>query len=404
MKTNFILYLIFLLLLITSCSSCKPAEESVANIDVTKNYPEKVILLTDIANITYLHLHTDDDNYLYAGRIDYVTKNTVVVVDRSSSSILLFSKDGAPKSRFNHLGQGPGEYAIAPEVIYDETADEVFVHNNRRTVLVYSSSGEHKRTIQLAQEITRIESIIDFDDHSLFFFDFSIEDKGNGLLMEGANISVENHILPFYRISKTTGEVLDYVELSGNKLLLKMFYNERWHFVPRYFAVKCPEGVLLCNAQTDTIFLYSNNKSLSPVFFKAPSAKSQKQIEYLFLCLDRGLYQFIQVNLLTDGVAPIFLPAKYYLRNKKTGETVRPKFHLPDYKDKEFIMNQWRPNANGIAARDGVFTNDGYCFELDLFELKQACRDNKLNGKLKELVESLNEDEDNNVFMLVDFK
>jgi len=43
-------------------------------------------------------------------------------------------------------------------------------------------------------------------------------------------------------------------------------------------------------------------------------------------------------------------------------------------------------------------------FELDLTELKQASRENKLSGKLKELVTSLNEDIDNNVFMFVDFK
>jgi len=42
--------------------------------------------------------------------------------------------------------------------------------------------------------------------------------------------------------------------------------------------------------------------------------------------------------------------------------------------------------------------------EFDLIELKQAYRDNKLNGKLKELVATLNEDEDNNVFVLIQFK
>ena len=43
-------------------------------------------------------------------------------------------------------------------------------------------------------------------------------------------------------------------------------------------------------------------------------------------------------------------------------------------------------------------------FELDLIELKQAFKDNKLNGKLKELVSTLDEYKDNNVFMIVNFK
>ena len=92
------------------------------------------------------------------------------------------------------------------------------------------------------------------------------------------------------------------------------------------------------------------------------------------------------------------------MRNKKTGEVVRPKFLLPDYLGKEFIMDAHRLNADGRIFNDGRIYNDGYYFELGLYELKQAYRENKLSGKLKELVATLNEDEDNNVFMLVEFK
>ena len=47
---------------------------------------------------------------------------------------------------------------------------------------------------------------------------------------------------------------------------------------------------------------------------------------------------------------------------------------------------------------------NGYVVELSLFELKQAYKENRLSGKLKELVATLDEDKDNNVFMLLDFK
>ena len=43
-------------------------------------------------------------------------------------------------------------------------------------------------------------------------------------------------------------------------------------------------------------------------------------------------------------------------------------------------------------------------FELDLLELKQAFSENKLRGKLKELVGTLDEEKDNNVIMFVNFK
>ena len=92
------------------------------------------------------------------------------------------------------------------------------------------------------------------------------------------------------------------------------------------------------------------------------------------------------------------------MRNKNTGETVFYKFILDDYKGKDFIMNRNHRDANGMLSHEGGIYTDGYWFELDLYELKQAYSDNKLSGKLKELVSTLNEDEDNNVFMLVEFK
>ena len=75
----------------TSCSSDKPAKESLAYIDVTKNYPEKEIFLTDIADVTYLYLNSNDDDYLYIGTVNYLTENTVVVHSRISGDILFFT-------------------------------------------------------------------------------------------------------------------------------------------------------------------------------------------------------------------------------------------------------------------------------------------------------------------------
>ena len=99
--------IVILTALVAGCSSNKQPADGLVSIDVRKNYPEKEILLTDIAGITYLCLNSDDADYLYKGRIHSITGNTIVVVDDVSGSVLFFSKDGMPKSRFNRKGQGP---------------------------------------------------------------------------------------------------------------------------------------------------------------------------------------------------------------------------------------------------------------------------------------------------------
>ena len=120
MRINSILYPIVIIFFITSCFSDKRVQDGLAFIDVRNKYPEKEILLTDIADVTYLHLNTADDEYLYQGYANCITENTIVVVENVSNSILFFSKDGNPKSRFNRWGRGPKDYLNTFDVIYDK--------------------------------------------------------------------------------------------------------------------------------------------------------------------------------------------------------------------------------------------------------------------------------------------
>ena len=378
-----------LLTVFAGCSSNKRSKAELACIDITKNYPEKEIFLTDIADITYLYLNSDDDDYLYSGSISYLTKNTVVVYSRISGDILFFSRDGIPKSRFNRKGQGPEEYVNALGIIYDEVTDDVFV-NRMRDIQVYSSTGEYKRKINYPQGSMTDGTIVSLDEHSLFFYDMGIETKR--AMPDEAYLSENILVTPFYRISKLDGEVLDYVVIPYVPIFLGI--NLEGQRVPgqRRRLAMCPEGVFLCSAETDTVFLYSHDKSLTPILCKTPSVNATDPMTYIKNCLDIGQYQIIEVCTVRAGeVYPAVFPVKYYTRDKKTGEIFHHKFLLPDYTGKEFIINI------------GPGYNE-YCFELDLIELKKAYRENKLSGKLQELVATLNEDEDNNVFMLARFK
>ena len=401
MRTAFVSYSIIALFCLTGCLSDKSVQDTLA-FDIKKTYAEKEILLTDIADVTYVHLSTDNDDYLYSGRNFRITKNTVVVGDNNTGNILFFTKEGNPKSHFNHKGQGPEEYINIHQLMYDEILDEVYV-SYHDVVQVYSSTGIYKRKISMPQGMV-ISDIIDFDDQSFFFFDgFSY------VMTHFKHAGVDNYtevdyVYPFYRVSKTTGEVLDYIEFPGTDLRLGYFFDRQWSNAnPRIVLQKCVEGAWLCNIETDTIYLYRVDQPLTPVIYQTPSVRSLNPMEYISRIVDKCQYQYLQVTVLSDGGFGFF-QNKYYLRNKITGETVHPKFLLSDYTGKEFIMNPQRPNDNGRVAMDGFVYDDGYCFELGLYELKQAYQENRLSGKLKELVSTLNEDEDNNVFMFVNFK
>ena len=256
----------------TGCSPDRQSPESIPFIDVRKNYPEKEIVLTDIANVTYLHLNLKNDDFLYRGGINYATENTLVVADWSSNSILFFSKDGNPKSRFNRYGQGPEEY-FHPDfsnMIYDEVTDDVYVPMRMSNIIqVYSSTGEYMRKLTLSYGVnSHISSIISFDDQSLLVYDRG-NDYKKYLRYKAGDLSAFSPQLndsSFLLISKLDGKLLEYVEMPSPVIDLTRISTTAdgrsfpvWFNYPR--IVKCTDGFLLCNPENDTICLYKKDKS-----------------------------------------------------------------------------------------------------------------------------------------------
>ena len=388
------LCLLFFVVFAMAGASCGSSQGDLPCIDVHKNYPEKEILITDIAEVSYLHLNSDDDAYLYKGGINSITKNTVVVYDNASGSVLFFSKDGSPKSRFNRRGRGGEEYLGSLRVIYDELADEVFVVNFGSDsfsdfIQVYSSTGKHKRKIVL-QDLD-IGSVISFDEQSLLVYDSRFETMRNMEKLGITSFSIEYDHSPFFLISKTDGSILDYIEVPHKDIMLSINNNNTSWFPPRR-VTKSPGGVYLCNPETDTVFHYGKDKILRPVICKTPLVDALDPMVILNNCIDAGGYQFLElISLIKEDRKRL---SEYFIRDKTTGEIFRQKLILPEYKGKEFFSGLFRVN---IDYENGTY------FVLDLLELKQAYTENRLSGKLKDLVATLKED-DNDVYVMLQFK
>ena len=397
MKTTTFLNNIGIVYFAISCFSCHQPKDNLPSLDLSKNYPEKEILLTDIADVTYLHINANDEEYLYSGSIRAVTENTIIIFDwgRSSGEIFFFTIDGIPMSHFNRMGNGPGEYRNIHRVIYDEKADDLFVVDYWNTIIqVFSSTGRYKREIDLPDGARMGNDFVSFDNESLFFYDTSRE--AERFDMNYKNLPANILFSPFYLISKTDGAVLDHIELPMAPLFLGIYLNgEPVPARSKIRMIKCADGVLLCNPESDTVFLYGKDRSLTPVLHKIPPADATNPMTYLNNMVDMGSYQFMEVYTVQAGaIYPGIFPVKYYMRNKKTGEIFQQKLLLPEYSGKEFTIS---PAQTRLVLENSIY------FELDLLELKEAYTQNRLSGKLKELVAILKED-DNNVYVIAKFK
>ena len=397
MKQKTVFYLLFTGILLCRCTSNSESPDSLPFIDVRKNYPEKEIVLTDIADVTYLHFNTQNDSFLFRGGIQYTTENTFLIFDFASNSILFFSKDGNPLTRFNRYGQGPEEYLQPdyPNVIYDEATDEVYIPDFAH-IQVYSSTGKYKRRLTFPDEFYNISMssiFVSFDDQSLLLYNhrkqwdrFLRIKAGDHSAFSPSQFSDSTFML----ISKMDGKVLEYIEMPNPSTVI--INGERRLFTPIIYRItRCTDGYLLYHPENDTVYHYKNDKTLTPILHKIPLISESPNL-VMNGCIDAGRYQFICVSKTSDMGSPV----AYYMRDKETGEVFRQKIVLPDYRGKEFFIY-----TNNHYVR---FLENEYIFYLNLYELKQANKENRLSGELKILVDTLNENKDDDITMIVKFK
>ena len=371
-------------IVIISCVDKKISPERIIHLDVSKAYPEKSITLEDVAEVKYVQLEVDEDYIFSPSPINklYVSQSKIMIHDYyASHDFLFFTGDGKPKSKFNHFGMGPEEYSYVSAISYDEDEDELFVLFENK-LLVYSSEGKYYNTIDLPKEnaTTNRKSSI------------AIYDKSSLLIYYEKNVYNKN----FVRISRKDASVIEEIDVPNHK---EIMLNRRTQLdsrrvnvriAPTYNIVRYKDGFLLTDHSLDTVFFYGRNKELSPVLVRTPSIFDMDPYVFINSFVEAGDYLFLnRVTVNSD------MPTDYLMINKNDHSVYKQKISMKDYKGKEINLS---PENIYCTANSGT----GF-IELNIEELKEAYEDNKLSGKLKEMVKS-SDDESNNIFMILFFK
>lgn len=347
-------------------------EKGLTTIDLSKDYPKKEILLSEIADIQYVYMNEGND-YIYGGNPLYVSDHTFVFY--SEGSFLFFTKDGQPKSKFNHQGNGPDEYDYFSKVVYDEANDELYILSEKR-LIVYSSSGVHKRTIALSlSDDKRITSMANYDNGSLLLFD-----SDNFVLISKADGS------ELKRLDVSSGEKVKLYAINQDEQRVSVIASTQNQIV------NYKDGLLLSDYSTDTVFFFNKNKELIPVLIKQPSIHSMDPVIYANTFVEAADYLFYRKIIVK--VQNGQLPSVYLMQNKKDGTVYEQEIKMDDFKGKQVEI---APEILTSSSRHGLVV-------LDLVELEEAYADGRLKGKLKELMEKIDRENGNNVYMLLTFK
>lgn len=213
--------------------------------------------------VKFIPLETTDEVIIDMRRqLLYFSDNRIVMLNNVKGDIFIFDGNGKIVSHFNHKGQGPEEYLnLSAAMAYDEANREIFIWDrvsNRRRCQVYSEKGKYLRSFYFPanKQYTHAYS---FDNESLIAFDSNVETDSVYVLM-----------------SKKDGKILSCINIplgkriSNYKTVTVEGRRAVQSGVRKQQLLKNGDDFILAEISADTIYKFTKNKQLIPLFARTP--------------------------------------------------------------------------------------------------------------------------------------
>lgn len=366
-------------------------EQGLVTLDITKDYPEKKIVLQDLADVKYIPLETKKNALLpnSAGCLGYVS-DSLIVARTSDKEIVLFNGDGSVRSSFRHVGQGSKEYQSIIGIAVDPQAQEIFIVDYllRYRMQVYSFTGQYKRTLPIPFKMI-LDGLQDFSADCLLACDQKVRQ------------GISNRAKPYMLLSKKTGEIVKELDIHFTKRLSRSISkplgeNQTISAALGYDPiVRCEDSYVIGDLSADTIYTYTPQGVLSPMLVRTPPVLSMETPKVLLPDYRAGSYFFFYlVDFEFDFETRTGFPDKYMVYDYAVGKTYVCKLVNRDCEEQE------------IQLGDGGVTNKAWntaCYTIPSSMLIEQSEAGKVYGPLKEIAAGRTDD-DNPVLVIVRFK
>ena len=388
---------VFSIICFYSCFNTNPktgSNQSIPIVDLTKDYPEKEFVV-DEADMEYIPLETTTE--VLTDRdfsIVFVSDNHIVGMNRQRGDIFIFGRDGKVISFFNHKGNSGIEYRYISSIVFDEVKKEIFVTDqNRNRCAVFSADGNFLRQFNFPAN-SWIRNLYNFDDETLLAYN---QDRV-GVSYEGDNNM--NQKMPYVFLSKSDGSLISRLNLSFSKRVSDTQITNNSSSGMSGITITSPnqnvkfgDEFVIADRSSDTVFLLTQDKKLSPLFVRKPSAfgdenrtiimsvhfKTDKYLFFLTYLLDWN--EVKRQSEKGEQYRPAIRPFAYDLH---TGEVYKPVGREPV----GFLTDAPKNACVGIYSADNLVDR-----------LKKG----RLGGKIKEVAQTLKE-EDNDVVEIIKYQ
>lgn len=366
-------------------------EQGLVTLDVTKDYPEKKIVLQDLADVKYIPLETKKNALLTnsTAMLGYVS-DSLIVAFTLEKEIVLFNGDGSVRSSFSHAGQGSKEYQNIIGMAVDPKAQEIFIVDYllKYRMQVYSFTGQYKRTLPIPFKMI-LNSLQDFSADCLLACDMDV------------NQGISNRAKPYMLLSKKTGEIVKELDIHftkrmSNRMSKPFGENQTISAALGYDPiVRCEDSYVIGDLSADTIYTYTPQGVLSPMLVRTPPVLSMETPKVLLPDYRAGSYFFFYlVDFEFDFETRTGFPDKYMVYDYAAGKTYVCKLVNRDCEEQE------------IQLGDGGVTNKAWntaCYTIPSSMLIEQSEAGKVHGPLKEIAAGRTDD-DNPVLAIVRFK
>jgi len=364
--------------------------------DLTKNYPEKDFFV-DEADLEREFIPLETTNEVLADQdfsITYVSNEIIIGVNGRRGDIFIFGRDGKIISHFNHVDNNGIDYERLMSMVFGEKNQEIYVADcpSKSRCVVYSIDGKFLRQFNFPEN-SWITKLYNFDDHTLLAY--------NGYMKHILDFGEINQITPYMLISKNDGSLVSRLDLSFPERISDDYWSKTLNTVlmtiPSNNIVRYDKEFIISDRSSDTIYFFTQDKKLTPIFTRTPSVYSEnpRYVILIEFITERHLFFYtlplsdIWIELLEQwgkGL-PVKYPILYFAFDLNTGQ-IFSLDRLPSY-----VHNVDAPEKTAVI----LWSHDVLVDELE---------NGRLDGKLKEIAQTFSrkEEEQNPVIEIVKFR
>ena len=346
--------------------------------------------MDELASIEYIPLETTDDALIRQVTEIAMSGDEMLVCDKPTGNVLFYTPQGKLKKVFNKQGGGPHEYQKLTEFSADFAHKEFYVwdYQLRYAIQVYSMEGDYLRTLPVKAKVWA-GMLFDCDEkHLLAYDDYGLSDLS----------ATQFNEYPYILIDKQTGQ-LSPLPLRLQHRLGKSFsiggYFMSLNLEP--MLKNSGNGVVISDFAKDSVFVL-RGESLVPIATRSHIGKDDSGMDLSAVCVLTDRYMLlddVRLNIPRGQKGDVEIAgSKSLLCDRKSGEVSEVVFRLKDL-DANFFDVVSHNSRNDLP-------DNLYMYTLRVETLLDLLEANKLSGRLKEVAQRLNPD-DNPVLVAVKF-